>query len=178
VYLVAWAAGQGGPGVRTTVLDGLMIGTAVECLLIPVFAALSDRIGAHRVIFFGFVVCAAMIFPAAGWLSSGNLALAALVFVLALGVGHSAVYGSLAGLLVAMFPTRSRYSGLAVTYQVGSTTASFGPLAASAMIGGSSDTFPVTVMFLATLLISGVAVLLAPKSMAVHRASELNRSSV
>jgi MFS transporter, MHS family, shikimate and dehydroshikimate transport protein len=171
VYLVAWAA-HDGPVARTAVLDGLMIGAAVECLLIPVFAALADRVGSHRVIFSGFVVCGLMIFPAANWLSSGNLALTALVFVVALGIGHAAVYGSLAGLLVAMFPTRSRYSGLAVTYQIGSTTSSFGPLIAAAMVGGSRDTFPVTIMFLAVTVVSCVAVLLAPKSMAVSKSSE------
>jgi MHS family shikimate/dehydroshikimate transporter-like MFS transporter len=175
VYLVAWAA-QAGPAVRTAVLDGLMIGTAVECLLIPVFAAIADRVGSHRVIFCGFVLCAVTIFPAAGWLRSGNVALTALVFVAALGIGHAAVYGSLAGLLVGMFPTRSRYSGLAVTYQVGSTTASFGPLIAAAMVGGSKDTSPVTVMFLVTIVISGVAVLLAPKSVTAHTSPEPDRS--
>jgi MFS transporter, MHS family, shikimate and dehydroshikimate transport protein len=168
VYLVAWAA-QGGPAARTAVLDGLMIGAAVECLLIPVFATLSDRVGSHRVIFGGFVVCGVMIFPAASWLSSENLALTALVFVVALGIGHAAVYGSLAGLLVAMFPARSRYSGMALTYQIGSTTASFGPLIAAAMVGGSRDTFPVTIMFLVVTVVSCVAVLLAPKAMATGK---------
>ena len=162
VYLVAWAAGAG-EAARGHALDGLMIGAAVEAVLIPAWALLSDRIGPHLVIFTGFAICSVTILFTADALASGSLWQSAAVFVAAMGVGHSAIYGSLAGLLVRLFPTRSRYSGLALTYQIGSTTAAFAPLLASAMVGGSRDTTPVTVMFLVAMVLAGTAVLLTPK---------------
>ncbi|MFE7318742.1 MFS transporter [Streptomyces sp. NPDC057555] len=166
VYLVAWAARQG-PAPGQSALHGLMIGAALECLLIPAWAALADRIGPHLVIFTGFVICAAAIVPAAGALSSGRLMDSALLFATALGVGHAAVYGSLAGLLTRLFPSRHRYSGLALTYQMGSTVASAGPLVATALVGDAQSIQPVVTLFLVVMALAGAAVLITPSAHAL-----------
>ena len=129
VYLLSYASHP--PGHRSQVLNGLLLGALLEAALLPVFGTLSDRIGRRAVMLFGYALSALVALPAPHWLASGNPALVTLVFVLAMGVGHAAVYGGFSAFLIELFPTRHRYSALAVTYQLGATVASFGPLAAA-----------------------------------------------
>jgi MFS transporter, MHS family, shikimate and dehydroshikimate transport protein len=156
VYLLSYSSGR--PGAQSELLIGLMIGAILEALLLPVFGTLSDRIGRRRIILFGFAVCALVMLPAPHWLTSGNSALSGLTFALALGVGHAAVYGGFAAFLVELFPARQRYSALALTYQLGATIASFGPLVAGALAGGEHTAAPATFLLFGTLLIAGTAV--------------------
>ncbi|MEU3861029.1 MFS transporter [Streptomyces sp. NPDC028722] len=157
VYLPAYAS-VGRPEARSELLNGLMGGAVLEALLLPVFGILSDRFGRRRVILFGYAVCALVILPAPHWLTSGNSSLSTLTFVLAMGVGHAAVYGGFAAFLAEQFRTRHRYSGLALTYQLGATVASFGPLVAGALAGGEHTTAPGRYLLLGTLLAAGIAV--------------------
>ncbi|MFF5727172.1 MFS transporter [[Kitasatospora] papulosa] len=157
VYLPAYAAGQGAD--RDRVLTGLVVGALVEAALLPVFGALSDRFGRRTVIVFGYTVCALVALPAPVWLTSDSTGQVVLTFVLAMGVGHAAVYGGIAAFLVEQFPTRYRYSALAVTYQLGATIASFGPLIAGALAGQGHSAWPGTWMLLGTLAVAGSAVL-------------------
>ncbi|WP_404954594.1 MFS transporter [Streptomyces sp. 147326] len=156
VYLPAYASGR--PGARSELLNGLMAGALLEAVLLPVFGLLSDRLGRRRIILFGYTVCAIVVLPAPHWLTSGNSSLTALTFLLAMGIGHAAVYGGFAAFLVEQFPTRHRYSALALTYQLGATLASFGPLVAGALAGGDRTAAPGQYLLLATLLVAGIAV--------------------
>lgn len=158
VYLLAYASNNDA-GDRSKLLTGLVIGALVEAALLPVFGALSDRLGRRKVILFGYAVCALVVLPAPLWLTSGDTGLVILTFTLAMGVGHAAVYGGFAAFLVEQFPTRHRYSALAVTYQLGATTASFGPLVAGALAGSSHTALPGTSILLGTLSVAAVAVL-------------------
>ncbi|MEO3973752.1 MFS transporter [Streptomyces sp. CAU 1734] len=165
VFLVAHAA-KAGPEVRSAVLTGLMIAALAECVTLPVFGALSDRFGRRPVMIFGYAVAVVAMIPAGAWLSSGDPALVALVFVPALAIAHGAIYGSLAAFLVDLFPTMVRFSAIAVTYQVGVTISSFLPLIAVAITGGSSALLPVVAMFAVVQLAAGIAVACAPDSRA------------
>ncbi|GGX13874.1 MFS transporter [Streptomyces lomondensis] len=156
VYLLAYGSTR--PEARTELLNGLMIGAVLEALLLPVFGMLSDRFGRRRIILFGYTVCALVVLPAPHWMTSGNSVLSGLTFALALGVGHAAVYGGFAAFLVELFPTRQRYSALALTYQLGATIASFGPLVAGALADGERTATPGIYLLLGTLLVSGMAV--------------------
>ncbi|MFE3167797.1 MFS transporter [Streptomyces sp. NPDC059224] len=156
VYLLSYASHS--PGRRSQVLDGLLFGALVEVVLLPVFGALSDRIGRRAVMLSGYAVCALVALPAPHWLASGDPVLVALTFVLAMGVGHAAVYGGFSAFLIELFPARHRYSALAVTYQLGATIASFGPLAAAALAGDRHTAVPAVVILLGALLPATLAV--------------------
>lgn len=165
VFLVAHAA-KAGPHARSTVLTWLMIAALAECVTLPLFGALSDRFGRRPVMIFGYAVSAAAMIPAGTWLSSGDPALAALVYIPALAIAHGAVYGSLAAFLVDLFPTMVRFSAIAVTYQVGVTISSFWPLAAAAITGSSPALLPVAALFALVQAAAAVAVACAPDSRA------------
>lgn len=160
VYLLSYASGEDGSG-RTTALNGLMIAAALQCIAVPLFGALSDRVGRRPVLLFSFLVSSATVFPALAWLTTNNPLLVTLAFVLSMSIGHGAAYGAISTFLVELFGTRSRMSGLSFTYQMGSTASAFGPLAATALVAGVGAPWPVGVLFVACSLAAFVAVVLA-----------------
>ncbi|MBB5159834.1 MFS transporter [Saccharopolyspora phatthalungensis] len=97
---------------------GLVVGAAVDLCLQPVFGWASDRFGRRRVYAFGCAFIGVYAFPFFLLLDSGNGALVILAFSLGLGIGHAAT-GSLHGTIFAeQFPTRYRYTGASVAYQI------------------------------------------------------------
>ena len=97
---------------RNIVLWGIIIGSAIELAAIPVFGALSDRIGRRPVYLFGAISTAVLAYPlfwaldtgvAAG--SSGWRCFSVLVF------GHAAMYAPQGAFFSELFGTRVRYSG-------------------------------------------------------------------
>ncbi|MEU3145736.1 MULTISPECIES: MFS transporter [unclassified Streptomyces] len=142
VYLLSYASSGPRQGHGTDVLNGLLIGALTEAVLLPVAGLLSDRLGRRPLLLFGYAVCGLVGLVAPHWLTSGNQTLIVLTFVLAMGIGHAAIYGAISALLIDMFPPEHRYSALAVTYQLGATIASFGPLVAVALAGSAHTAVP------------------------------------
>ncbi|HEV2867361.1 MAG TPA: MFS transporter, partial [Allosphingosinicella sp.] len=116
-YLVDVAAES-----RSLALNALLIGAAMQFFAIPLFARLSDRIGRRPVYAFGAFGLAGWSFALFGLLGSGeNLAIyGALIVGLVL---HGAMYGPQAAFITELFPTRIRYSGVSIAYQLTSIVA-------------------------------------------------------
>ncbi|MFD9317599.1 MFS transporter [Streptomyces sp. NPDC060053] len=160
VYFLSWAAETSGR--RDVVLTGLLVGALAEAVLLPVFGALSDRWGRKPVMLLGYTVSAAVALPAPYWLGSSHASWTVIAYVLAMGIGHAAVYGGFSAFLIDLFPTRHRYSAIAVTYQLGATVASFGPLLATALAGASPTPSPMVLILLCCLALGALAVATAP----------------
>jgi MHS family shikimate/dehydroshikimate transporter-like MFS transporter len=160
VYLVSYAAVN--PVHRSQVLDAVVAGALLEAAMLPVFGFLSDWLGRRTVMIFGYVVCAAVVIPGVQWIASGDKLLVVLTYLIAMGVGHAAVYGSIAAYLVDMFPTAYRYSAFAVTYQLGATIASFGPLVAGSLAGGRHTATPGVVILVGTLAVASIGAFSGP----------------
>ncbi|WP_307870553.1 MFS transporter [Saccharopolyspora endophytica] len=146
----------------TTVLTGLMIAAALQCGTVPLAGYLSDRIGRRRVLITGYALAATAIFPGLFWLPDGNELVTVGTYVLAMSLGHGAVYGTLAAFLAERFPAETRYSALSATYQLGSTISSFGPLAAAAMTTATGSPLPTLALFLVINAAAALAVLATP----------------
>lgn len=103
---------------RSWALVGVLIAAAVEFVTMPVFATLSDRIGRRPVYVFSVVFLAAYAFPFFWLMDTQRQVLIWVALAIGLGIGHSAA-GSLHGALYAeQFPTRVRYTGASVSYQL------------------------------------------------------------
>jgi MFS transporter, MHS family, shikimate and dehydroshikimate transport protein len=153
VYLLAYAS-QPGNGGSSLALTGLLIAAALQCLTVPLFGRLSDVTGRVPVLLGGYLVSALTIGAAFTWLATDNPILVSLTFILAMSVAHGAVYGTLAAFLAEQFTTRTRFTGLTATYQLGSTISSFGPLVAAATVAATSATWPVVVGFIAVVALA------------------------
>jgi metabolite-proton symporter len=162
-YLVDVAA-----ETRSLALNALLIGAAVQFFAIPLFARLSDTVGRRPVYAFGGIGLAAFAFLFFPMLSSGEPGLIVAAIVLGL-VLHSAMYGPQAAFITELFPTRIRYSGVSIAYQLTSIFAgSLAPIIALWLYREYGSATPVAVYVGATCLISGVSALLARETKGIE----------
>jgi metabolite-proton symporter len=155
---------------RALALNALLAGAAVQFFAIPSFAALSDRIGRRTVYAFGAFGLAAWSFALFPLLASGdNLSIvAALVVGLVL---HGAMYGPQAAFITELFPTRIRYSGVSIAYQLTSIVAgSLAPIIALTLYRHYDSAIPVALYVAVTCTVSGVSALLARETRGVELA--------
>ena len=152
---------------RSVALNALLIGAAVQFFAIPLFAALSDRIGRRPVYAFGGLGLAAFAFALFPMLASGDEALIVLAIVAGL-VLHSAMYGPQAAFITELFPTRIRYSGVSLAYQLTSIVAgSLAPIVALWLYKEYDSVTPVAIYVGLTCAISGLSALLAKETTGV-----------
>ena len=146
---------------RSLALNALLIGAAVQFFAIPLFALLSDRIGRRPVYALGAFGLAAWCFVMFGLLGSGDNASIVLALVVGL-VLHGAMYGPQAAFITELFPTRIRYSGVSLAYQLTSIVAgSLAPIIALWLYKEYDSATSVAIYVGVACLISGVSALLA-----------------
>jgi metabolite-proton symporter len=146
---------------RSLALNALLIGAAVQFFAIPLFALLSDKIGRRPVYAIGAFGLAAWCFVMFGLLGSGDNVSIVLALVVGL-VLHGAMYGPQAAFITELFPTRIRYSGVSLAYQLTSIVAgSLAPIIALWLYKEYDSATPVAIYVGVACLISGVSALLA-----------------
>jgi MFS family permease len=146
---------------RSLALNALLIGAAVQFFAIPLFALLSDKIGRRPVYAFGAFGLTAWCFIMFGLLGSGDHGSIILALVVGL-VLHGAMYGPQAAFITELFPTRIRYSGVSLAYQLTSIVAgSLAPIIALWLYKEYDSATPVSIYVGVACLISGVSALLA-----------------
>ncbi|MFZ5719101.1 MAG: MFS transporter [Pseudomonadota bacterium] len=146
---------------RQVALNAILIASAVHVVMIPVFGALSDRIGRRPVYAFGAFGMMLWTFAFFRLLDTADASLIVLACVGAL-VFHAAMYGPQAAFMAEMFPTRIRYSGASMSYQVTSIFAgSLAPLIAAALLRATGSGTPVAIYVAAASLLTGIAALAA-----------------
>jgi metabolite-proton symporter len=146
---------------RGVALNALLLGAAAECLTMPLFAALSDRIGRRTVYAIGAGGLGLWGVAFFRMLDTGAtpMVIAALVVGLML---HGAMYGGQAAFMAELFPTRTRYSGVSLAYQATSIVAgSLAPIVALALMKATGSSTPVTIYMAACCAVSVVAALCA-----------------
>jgi MFS family permease len=146
---------------RGVLLRGVLLAAVVHLFATLAFGALSDRVGRRPVYLGGAVFLAAFAFPYF-WLIQTRQAEWVWLAVVVGMVGHAAMYGPQAAFLAEMFPTRMRYSGVSLAYQVTSIFAgSLAPLIAAALLQATGSGTPIAIYVAAAALVTGVAALLA-----------------
>jgi metabolite-proton symporter len=146
---------------RGTALNATLIGAAVHFFTIPLFAWASDRVGRRPVYAFGGLGLAAFSFAFFPMLASGDMAAIVAAIAIAL-VLHGAMYGPQAAFISELFPTRIRYSGVSIAYQLTSIVAgSLAPIIALALYRETKSAWPVAVYVGLACLVSGVTALMA-----------------
>jgi metabolite-proton symporter len=153
---------------RSLALDALLIGAAVQFVSIPLLAILSDRIGRRPVYAFGGFGSAVFIFFFFPMLASGNDAMIILAIVIGL-VLHASMYAPQAAFITELFPTRIRYSGVSIAYQLTAIFAgSLAPIIALWLYKDLHSSVPVSIYVAVACAISGVSALLARETRGVE----------
>ncbi|MCB2066026.1 MAG: MHS family MFS transporter [Erythrobacter sp.] len=157
-------------GDRALILNAVLIGSALECLTMPLFAALSDKVGRRPVYLLGVagVVLSFVFFF--GLLEQGTPWALTLAVSSAM-VAHGAMYAPQGAFIAELFPTRLRYSGASIAYQATSILAgSLAPLIALGLYQAYTATWPIVAYVIAGLVLTALAVLAAreTRGIALH----------
>lgn len=151
-FLISQAIGHG-----LTDAEALWASTAasfINLFSITLFGRLNDRIGRKRVLFGGLVIGVLTAWPLVMLATSGSFWLAFLAFMFSSVFIHAATLPALGTLVTESFPTRARYTGATLGYQIASALgAGLAPLLAATLMretGGDLGAL--------TLLIVGVLV--------------------
>ena len=143
---------------RSLMLDGVLVGAALQFVAIPLCGALSDRIGRRTVYLVGAVALAVWVVPAFLLLGTGD----PVAVITAIAVGEvlvALVYGPQAALFAELFTARVRYSGASLGYQIGTLIGgALTPLIATALYARFDSFVPVACWVVLTAVASFVSV--------------------
>ncbi|WP_433008016.1 MFS transporter [Kribbella sp. CA-294648] len=143
---------------KSFALNAVLIAAAVHFCAIPLWGALSDRIGRKPVYLLGAVGVGVWGFVFIAMVNTKSFGLAVLAVTIGL-ILHGAMYGPQASFFTELFGTRVRYSGVSVGYQLASVIAGgLAPFIAVALLKAYDSGFAISVYVAVCSLISIIAV--------------------
>ncbi len=146
---------------RTAVLNVKAIGATLTVVGIWYAARYSDKLGRRPVMFAGIIAGAVMALPIMWMLELGELWLFAIALFVANGIIQAAIFGPFGAFSAELFPTRIRYTGASLVYQLSSTLgAGFTPMIVSGLVLATGGALWLTgVVWAATFVIAGLCLL-------------------
>lgn len=145
----------------------LTVSSFVHIFAIPFFANLSDRFGRRPVMLAGAFISIVLVFPMFAMFNSGNFWLIAAAFLLGNPIIQASMYGPIGAFLAEKFDTQDRYTGVSLTYQLGSLLgAGTAPLMATWLLnldngGGTSN---IAWYFILLIVLAGISVVLSKET--------------
>ncbi|MFW0796526.1 MFS transporter [Gordonia sp. CPCC 205515] len=143
------------------ILWWMLAAHAVHFAVIPLIGKLSDRIGRRPVYAIGAVTAGLWGFFAFPLMHTGNYAAIMGAIIIGL-VFHAFMYAGQPAIMSEMFPTRMRYSGVSLGYQVTSIVAgSLAPIIATALLSRFDSSVPIAIYLAAASVVTLIAVVYA-----------------
>jgi metabolite-proton symporter len=173
----------------SSILWYLLVAHAVHFAAVPVVGYLSDRLGRRPVYMVGAILGSTWGFFAFPMMNSGDFVIVTTAITLGL-IIHAFMYAPQPAIMAEMFPTRMRYSGVSLGYQVTSIVAgSLAPLIAVKLLEIYGSSVPISIYLAAACAIMLVAVLFTRETKGIDLksldiadaeavASERNRAGV
>jgi MFS family permease len=146
---------------RTLALTSIMIGTVFNAVTMPMFGALSDRIGRRPVYAAGALLSMPWAFAYFAMLDTAKPLLIILAVVTG-GILHAAMYGPQAAFIVEQFPTRVRYAGASLSYTMaGIAGAGIAPLILVSLLRAYGKTTALSIYAIVSLCITCFVLLIS-----------------
>lgn len=174
VFVLAYGTGNGIPSAVMLAVVTLANLTAVVAA--PIIGALSDRWGRRPVFIvgvFGAAICMVALFAA---IDAQNIPAVFAAGIAGIGVFYCMPITVGATWYPEQFPTKVRYTGMAVGLMLGILLAGFAPAAAQAAGADSTMWWPAALICAGAAAVSAVAAFMAPETFRVPKA-ELGASS-
>ncbi|MGW5663329.1 MFS transporter [Streptomyces sp. NPDC003758] len=163
VWALAYATSDAVGVSRSSMLWVGALANLVALAAIPLWAALSDRIGRRPVYLIGAVGSAVTMFLYLWAISSGSYPLILLTGIVAFGVVYSAANGVWPSFYGEMFSTRVRMSGMAIGTQIGFAVAGFAVTFAAEIAGPDGTDWSSVALFTAALCVPPVVAALTAR---------------
>lgn len=149
---------------RSVALETAALGSIADVIAIFVAGALSDRIGRRPVTIAGLIGAAIWAFMLFGAMRSGAVPAITMAAAVA-GICHGTIVGGMSAFFVELFPTRARYTGFSIGYQIATVfTGAVAPLVGVALLNTYGSTTPVSLYAVAMTLPGLVALLLTAET--------------
>jgi len=164
----------------TRILALLFVAHILHALVIPMVGRMADRVGRKPVYIAGAALTLAWPFVGFPMFDTGETAMILGAIMLGL-VVHGLMYASQPAIMTEMFPTRMRYSGVSIGYQVTSLFAgSWAPLIGTALLREYESWRPIAWYIVASALVSLIAALSLRETkgaslIAIDQADQLRR---
>lgn len=138
-----------GLGIDKRVLsDAVLFGNLLSMCAVPVFGALSDRIGRRPVFAAGLASALLFIYPFFLLIQTMSSWAVIAAIVIAAGVVHPLMFGSESSFFAELFPTRVRFTAISVGKQLGTILGGgLAPLIATALMTSSENITSVVAYF-------------------------------
>jgi len=150
---------------KAVILDGVLLGAALELFTIPLFGWLSDRWGRRTLYFLGSLFTIAAAYPLFLGIQTGNPAVIALAVALCMNLGHGSMYGPQAALLPELFGTKVRYSGSSLGCQVAAGIGGgLAPMLATALLARQGHFVGVAIMIAVLGVVTLIATAASPET--------------
>ncbi|MBB6377434.1 MHS family shikimate/dehydroshikimate transporter-like MFS transporter [Pseudonocardia eucalypti] len=148
---------------RDLVLAAIAAGALLELVTVPLFGAVSDRVGRRPIYLAGSVAAAALAFPVFWAIDSGDPIAVVCAFALGMAVGHGVMYGVQASFLAELFGANVRYSGASLGYQLAAPIGGgLVPVVATYLVADAGGkTWPVSLMMIGFAAVTIAAVWVA-----------------
>lgn len=127
---------------RSTALMGVLIAALVMCFFIPIFGALSDKVGRPRMYIMGALATGLSAIPALYLMTVhvDQVWIVWLSIVIPFGILYASIYGPIAALFCELFDTDVRYTGISFVYQFSGIFASgITPMIATALLQANDN---------------------------------------
>ncbi|KPI14643.1 General substrate transporter [Actinobacteria bacterium OK074] len=153
VWALAYATSDAVGIGRTPMLWAGALANLVALGTIPLWGALSDRVGRRPVFLFGAVGSAGAMFLYLWAISTGSYPLILLGAIFSFGIVYSAANAVWPSFYGEMFSTRVRLSGMAIGTQIGFAIAGFAVTFAARIAGPDGDDWSAVALFTAALCV-------------------------
>jgi MHS family shikimate/dehydroshikimate transporter-like MFS transporter len=165
VFVISYATGKLGLP-RAAVLNAVMVSSFVALFTIPLYGWLSDIIGRRAMFLASCLFSVAFAFPVFWLLNTRDIGLVTLAIVLGINCGQIVGFSVGAPWYSELFPTRLRYSGASLGFQIGAAlSGGLTPFIAAALVAWSGGaTWPVSVYLIACALLTAFAAIMAPET--------------
>ena len=144
----------------STVLYCTMIAVGLMGVGVPIFAVLSDKMGRRKLCLGAAVLAGLWAFPLFWLFNTGRPILIALGFSVGM-IIFAMLYGPMGAFLPELYGTRLRYSGAAVSYNLGGVLGgALAPIIATQLLASTGASWAISVYILAMAVVTFVSVIL------------------
>jgi metabolite-proton symporter len=162
VFVLSYGSEDLGLG-KNFLTNSVLAAACLSLFFVPFFGWLSDRVGRKRMYIAGAVCTALWAIPYFALLDTGDPTLAFIAIFLSL-IPHDMQYGPQAALIAESFPTRLRYSGAGIGYQLASVFAGGpAPLLAAFLVHEFNSSLPIAIYIMAGAVVTVIATILLPE---------------